>query len=58
MSQAEARLREAAAHGFKQAYLPRVEGLAKRIDLQLTPDLHPRRARRTAAGLSVAGVTR
>ena len=36
VSQAEARLREAAAHGFKQAYLPRVEGLAKRIDLQLT----------------------
>ena len=37
VSQAEARLREAAAHGFKQAYLPRVEGLAKRIDMQLTP---------------------
>lgn len=36
VSQAEARLREAAAHGFKQAYLPRVEGLAKRVDLQLT----------------------
>ncbi len=36
VSQAEARLREAAAHGFKQAYLPRAEGLAKRIDLQLT----------------------
>ncbi|MDQ1347330.1 MAG: hypothetical protein QG573_699 [Acidobacteriota bacterium] len=36
VSQAEARLREAAAHGFKQAFLPRVEGLAKRIDLQLT----------------------
>ena len=36
VSQAEARLREATAHGFKQAYLPRVEGLAKRIDMQLT----------------------
>lgn len=37
VSQAEARLREAAAHGFKQAYVPRVEGLAKRIDMQLLP---------------------
>ncbi|MEO7795658.1 MAG: DNA repair protein RadA [Thermoanaerobaculia bacterium] len=37
VSQAEARLREAAAHGFKQAYLPRVEALAKRVDMQLIP---------------------
>jgi DNA repair protein RadA/Sms len=37
VSQAEARLREAAAHGFKQAYVPRVEGLARRIDMQLLP---------------------
>jgi len=35
VSQAEARLREAAAHGFKQAFLPRVEGLARRGNLDL-----------------------
>jgi len=35
VSQVEARLREAAAHGFKQAFLPRVEGLARRANLEL-----------------------
>ncbi len=35
VSQVEARLREAAAHGFKQAFLPRVEGQARRANLDL-----------------------
>lgn len=36
VSQAEARLREAAAHGFKQAFLPRIDGATQRVGLELT----------------------
>ena len=35
VGQIEARLREAAAHGFRQAWLPRVEGLSSRKELAL-----------------------
>ncbi|MEO8277436.1 MAG: DNA repair protein RadA [Thermoanaerobaculia bacterium] len=35
VSQVEARLRESAAHGFKQAYLPRAAAAAKRSGLEL-----------------------
>jgi DNA repair protein RadA/Sms len=31
----DARLREAASHGFKRAFLPRIEGLQRRDDLEL-----------------------